>query len=137
AMGVMDQARAFAAELEKNHPDYLPAKLLQVQITIANHDQKGAIRQATELLDRLSKAAPEREMPPQLIEEMKARTYLTRGIAEGQLKDYVAARQDFMAARAIEPNSGEVYTNLAAVSIAENKQDEAIGFYENALSADP
>jgi hypothetical protein len=28
-LGAMDQARTFAADLEKNYPDYLPAKLMQ------------------------------------------------------------------------------------------------------------
>ncbi len=32
-LGLMDQARAFAADLEKNYPDYLPAKLMQLQLT--------------------------------------------------------------------------------------------------------
>jgi len=32
ALGYLDQARAFAGDLEKNYPDYLPAKLIKAQI---------------------------------------------------------------------------------------------------------
>jgi len=35
-----DQARAFAGDLERNYPDYLPAKLMQVQINLAAGDPK-------------------------------------------------------------------------------------------------
>src|SRR5437868_8764434 len=34
------------------------------------------------------------------------------------------------------PKSTDVYVNLAAVSLAENKADEAVGFYNNALMID-
>ena len=136
SMGVMDQARAFAADVEKNYPQYLPAKLLQVQIALASGDPKSALRLSSDLLDRLTKTAPDRDTTPQLIAEMRERTYLTRGIAQGQLNNLAGARQDFMAAREIAPNDSDVYNNLAAVAQSENKGEEAVGFYENALSID-
>ena len=43
-LGNIDQARAFAGDLERNYPDYLPAKLLQVQISLAQGDAKTAQR---------------------------------------------------------------------------------------------
>ena len=46
------------------------------------------------------------------------------------------ARQDFMMARDAAPNSTDVYVNLAAVALAENKPDEAVTFYNNALAID-
>ena len=39
-LGLMDQARAFAADLEKNYPEYLPAKLMQLQITLHGGDRQ-------------------------------------------------------------------------------------------------
>jgi cytochrome c-type biogenesis protein CcmH/NrfG len=33
-LGYYDQAAAFAGDLEKNYPDYLPAKLIKVQIAL-------------------------------------------------------------------------------------------------------
>src|SRR4030095_13673658 len=53
-LGAIDQARVFAADLERNYPDYLPAKILQVQINIAAGDPKTAVSLASDLLQRLS-----------------------------------------------------------------------------------
>lgn len=136
ALGLMDQARAFAGDLERNYPDYLPAKLMQVQINLAAGDPRTALRLSTELLDRLSKTGPDRDSSPQVLAEIRVKTLLARGTAEGQTANTEAARQDFIAAREIAPKSVDVYINLAALSKAEKKADEALGFYENALSID-
>jgi tetratricopeptide (TPR) repeat protein len=132
-LGAIDQAKAFAADLERNYPDYLPAKLMQLQINLAGGDPKTALSLASDLLDRLSKAAPDRENSPQLLEEIRARTYMARGSAQIQLRNFAAARQEFEAARLAAPNETEIYNNLAALSELENKPDEAVGFYQSAL----
>src|SRR5258705_12896631 len=46
ALGLIEQARAFAGDLERNYPDYLPGKLMQVQINLASGDPKTAVRLA-------------------------------------------------------------------------------------------
>src|SRR5215213_9038211 len=86
-LGFQDQARTFAAELEKNYPDYLPAKLMQLQITLSGGDYKSAVLQATDLLARLDKAAPDRESSPQLLAELREKTHLSRGTAQLQLRN--------------------------------------------------
>lgn len=60
--------------------------------------------------------------------EMRAKGHVARGTAAGQLGNYPAARQDFMAAREIAPRDTSVYTSLATVFLAENKPDEAASF---------
>ncbi|HEX7296002.1 MAG TPA: tetratricopeptide repeat protein, partial [Pyrinomonadaceae bacterium] len=135
-MGLVDQARNYAADLERAYPDYLPAKLMQVQINIAANDPRSAVAHASDLLERLNKAAPDSDNSPQLLAELRQRTYLARGTANLQLRNGAAARQDFEAARAAAPNDPEVYNSLASLSIAENKRDEAIGFFEEALKLD-
>ena len=132
-LGAIDQARASAGDLEKNYPDYLPAKLMQVQLRIAAGDPKGALSLASDLLDRLGKTAPDRENSPQLLEGIRVKTYLARGSAQTQLRNLAAARQDFEAARQVAPNETDIYNNLAAISRLENKLDEAVGFYQSAL----
>jgi len=134
SLGAIDQARAFASDLERNYPDYLPAKLLQAQLSLAAGDPKAALALSSDLLNRLAKAPPDRENSPQLIAEMRLKTYIVRGAAQTQLGNTAAARQDFLAAREIGPRYSDVYINLAAVAMKENKPDEAAGFYENALS---
>jgi tetratricopeptide (TPR) repeat protein len=71
-----------------------------------------------------------------MLQEVRIKGYLTRGIAKGQIGNLAGARQDFIAAHDISPNNTEVYVNLASLSRAENKLDDAIGFYENALAND-
>jgi tetratricopeptide (TPR) repeat protein len=134
-LGLIDQARAFAGDLEKNYPDYLPAKLMQVEINLAANDPKTAITQASDLLARLSKAAPDRDNSAQLLAEIHEKTLLARGSAQLHLTppNLAAARQDFTAARDAAPNDPNVHNYLAQVSALENKPDDAVGFYESAL----
>lgn len=134
SLGLIDQARAFAGDLDRNYPDYLPAKLMQAQISLVAGDPKGAASTATDLLERLNKMGPDNENTPQLLADMRNKAYIARGTAQTQLRNFQAARQDFMTARDIAPNNTDAYINLAAVAGAENKIDEAIGFYENALA---
>jgi tetratricopeptide (TPR) repeat protein len=134
--GQIDQARTFAGELERNYPDYLPGKLMQVQINLAAGDAKSALQLATQLQERLAKAAPDRDTSPQMLADLRANTLVAHGTAALRLRDTKTARQDFMAARDAAPRSTDVYVNLAAVALAENKPDEAITFYNGALAID-
>ena len=135
-LGMLDQARAFAGDLDRKYPDYAPAKLMQVQIALASNDSKAAASLATELLNRLDKVAPDLNNSPQMLAEIRAKTYLARGLAQAQLRNVAGARQDFLAARDVLPNSTDVYNNLAALARSERKTVEAVGFYENALAID-
>ena len=135
-LGLIDQSRAFAADLEKNYPDYLPGKLMQLQITLASGDYKGAASLASDLLEKLDKTAPDRENSPQLLAEIREKSYLSRGTAQLQLQNPTAARADFEAAKQIGPNDPAVYNSLAMLSLAENKRDDAISSLENALRVD-
>lgn len=136
SLGYMDQARAYASELERDYPDYLPAKLMQVQVTLAGNDPAKVITLASDLLGRLSRTAPDRDTSPQLLSELTERSYLARGTAQLQQKNFPAARQDFEAARQYAPNDPSVYNDLALVSTAENKPEEAMAAFENALRVD-
>jgi tetratricopeptide (TPR) repeat protein len=136
ALGYMDQARTFAGDLEKNYPDYLPAKLIKAQITLGSRDPRGASTMATELLSRLDKTAPDRENSAQLLAEIREKAYLARGSAQLQLQNTNAARQDFEAARNVNPNDPTVYNSLAVISVNEKKQDEAVSNWESALKID-
>ncbi|MFN2531058.1 MAG: tetratricopeptide repeat protein [Pyrinomonadaceae bacterium] len=135
-LGWSDQARSFASDLERNYPDYLPAKLLQIQISLLSGDAKGAATQATSLLERLAKTAPDRDNSPQLLGELSEKTFLARGTANAQLKNIAAARQDFEQAKQVAPTDPTVYINLATLSVAEKKIADAIDLYETALKND-
>jgi tetratricopeptide (TPR) repeat protein len=135
-LGLTEQAQVFNADLEKNYPDYLPAKLLHIQMSLAAGDAQGVVSLATDLLSRLSKTAPDHDNSPQLLAEISEKTYLARGAAHIQLKNLAAARQDFESAHQIGPYDPNVHNNLAFLSLAENKPDEALASFENALRVD-
>jgi tetratricopeptide (TPR) repeat protein len=135
-LGQIDQARAFAGDLERNYPDYLPAKLMQVQISLASGDAKAALQSAAQLQERLAKAAPDRDTSPQMLADLRANALIAHGSAALQLRDTKTARADFLAAHDAAPQSADVYVKLASVALAENKIDEAIGFYNSALAVD-
>ena len=136
SLGLIDQARVFASDLERNYPDYLPAKLMQIQIAANGGDPKTVVSLATDLLNRLSKTPPDRDNSPQLLAEIGEKAYLARGAAQLQLKNTPAARQDFEAARQIFPNDPAVYNNLAVASLTENKPQDAMNSFEDALRVD-
>jgi tetratricopeptide (TPR) repeat protein len=134
--GQIDQARVYAGELDRNYPNYLPAKLMQAQINLATGDAKAALQNSAQLLDRITKATPDRDTSPQMLADLRANALVTHGSAALQLRDTKTARQDFMMAHDASPNSTDIYVNLAAVAISENKPDEAVTFYNNALAID-
>jgi len=136
--GQMEQARIYAGDLEKFHPDYLPGKLMQVQINLAGGDAQAAQRLASDLLARLDKTAPDARNSPQLMNELRAKTLTARATThlQSQPQNTAAARADFAAARDLMPNAPSSHVNLAAVSLAERKTDEAMQHYERALSID-
>ena len=135
-LGQIDQARSFAGELDRNYPDYLPGKLMQVQINLAGGDPRSALQSASQLQERLAKASPDRDTSPQMLAELRANTLVVHGSAALRLRDTKTARQDFLAARDAAPRSTDIYVNLAAVALAENKPDEASSFYNSALAID-
>lgn len=133
-LGNMDQARAFAGDLERNYPDYLPARLMQAQISLASGDSKGAQALASDLIVRLDQTAPDRQNSPQMLAEIRAKALIARGTAALEQGSTAAAKKDFVTARDAAPRDTYPYISLANVALAENKSDEAAAFYENALS---
>jgi tetratricopeptide (TPR) repeat protein len=84
-LGLTEQAQAFNTDLEKNYPDYLPAKLIHLQLSLTAGDAKGVLSLATDLLTRLSKTGPDRENSPQLLADLAEKAYLARGAAQVQM----------------------------------------------------
>ena len=144
--GQFEQARARAGELERYYQDFLPAKLLQIQINLDSGDYDSARRMADDLLKRLAETAPNGEQTPQLLADVKNNALLLRGKANLRLGQgasgadasrlITVARADFEAARSSMPNSPLVYVNLADAAAGENKADEAQQQLDRALSID-
>jgi tetratricopeptide (TPR) repeat protein len=141
--GQYEQARSRAGDLERYYQDFLPAKLLQIQIGLDSGDAEGAKRLADDLLKKLQDAAPSGDMTPQLLADVRTNAYLLRGKAALRLAgqeptpaQIAATRADFEAARQVAPNSPLPYVNLADAAAAERKTDEAWQQLEHALSLD-
>ena len=134
--GKIEQARAFAGDLVKFYPDYLPAKLMQAQINLASKDPVAAVAQSNELLGLLDKSAPDADTSPQMLAELRAKTLTVRGTAYLQMGKTAQSRADLTAVRDMAPNDPPSYINLANVALAEKKTDEAIALYERALAID-
>ncbi|HEV3468224.1 MAG TPA: tetratricopeptide repeat protein [Pyrinomonadaceae bacterium] len=134
--GQLEPARARAGELERHHPDFLPAKLLQVQINFDAGDAETARRLADELLKRLSETAPNGEQTPQLLADVRVNALILRGKANLRLGQTAAARADMEAARAASPNSPLVHVSLADAAFAEGRREEARQHLERALEID-
>lgn len=132
----IDQARVFAGDLEKYYPDYVPAKLLQLQINLAAGDWQAALRQSNDLVEKLNHATPDARVSSEMLNELRSKAFTARGSAQAQLKNMTAARADFTAARDLLPNVPSSYTNLAAIAATEGKSDEATQHYERALQLD-
>ena len=135
-LGDLDKARSFAGELERNYPDYIPAKAMTLQVNLSSGNSKSVIPLATDLLNRLSKAAPDRDVSAAQLAELAEKTYLARGAAQIQEKNIASARQDFETARQMAPGDPNIYNNLAFAALADNKPQDAIAAFENALSVD-
>ncbi|MBV8857694.1 MAG: tetratricopeptide repeat protein [Acidobacteria bacterium] len=139
--GQLEQARARAGELERYYPDFLPAKLIQIQVGLDSGDADGSKRAADDLLNKLKDAAPNGELTPQLLADVKTNALLLRGKAALRLAtqtpaQLAAARADFEAARQSAPNSPLPHVNLADAAAAERKWDEAWQHLDQALALD-
>lgn len=139
--GQLEQARVRAGELERHHQDFLPAKLLQIQIGLDSGDTEGSKRTADELINKLKTAAPTGDITPQILADVRTNVHLLRGKATlrgtGQPATLAAAaRADFEAARQSAPNSPLPHVNLADAAAFEKKWDEAWQHLDRALALD-
>ncbi len=136
-LGNIEQARIYANELERYYPTYLPARLLLIQANLSGGDARTALRDATELSDRASRAVPDALTTPQLVAEVQAKSLIARGTANLRLNNLAAARADMQRALQVQPNSPASYVNLAAVARAEKRFDETANLLDRALAIDP
>ncbi|MFY8142470.1 MAG: tetratricopeptide repeat protein [Caulobacter sp.] len=64
----------------------------------------------------------------------RARTYVNRGVLQMRQKDFGAARSDFDAAGAIDPNLGEVFVNRGAAYVGEERYREGVEQIDKGLA---
>ena len=136
ALGQIDQARAFVGDLDKYHPKYLRTKLLKIQASFASGEPANALRASGELIESVRNTAPSVDVTALELEDLRARAFTARGLANLELGRLAAARADLQQVRALSPNSAAAMVNLAKVFTAENNPSEAAKLYGDALSKD-
>lgn len=134
--GQIEQARAIAGDLDRYYPDYLPGKLMQMQVNFAAKDAKTVLALSNDLLEQIAKSTPDIETSSQLLADTRAKALTARGLAQLQLGKLEAAKLDLTAVREQAPGSPAAYVNLARVSVKEGKPEDAITIYEQALAID-
>ncbi len=136
ALGQTEQARAFIGDLEKYHPNYLNSRLLKIQASFTANEPQKALQEANELIEIVKNAYPNAETSAQQLEQIRVRAISSRGLAYVELGKLDEARADLQEIVRLSPNSAIALVNLAKVSAAQKNLDEALGFYEKALSID-
>lgn len=95
-----------------------------------------ARREANELLTKVQKTYPNAEITSGELEDLRQRALSSRGLANLGLGKIQEAKTDLQEVARLSPNSNAAMLNLARVSIAEKKYDEALSLYEKVLNND-
>ena len=136
ALGQVDQANAFVADLTKYHPNYLRTGLLKIQAAVQSGDGQAALKFSNELIEKANTASPNSENDPQAIADLRVRGVSSRGLAFLELGKLAEAKADLEEVARLSPRSSSAIVNLAKVSVAEKNDAAALGLYEKALALD-
>ncbi len=136
AIGQIDQARAFIADLERYHPTFLKTGLLKIQAAFSAGESELALKSSTELLDKVSAATPNADMGVQALHDLQIKALTSRGLAYLELGKLNESRGDLEKVLAMTPTSSSAMVNLAKVYTAEKDAAKALEFYEKALALD-
>jgi tetratricopeptide (TPR) repeat protein len=136
AMGQIDHANAFIADLDRYHPNYLKTGLLKIQAAFAADDAQAALKLSNETLERSNTIQPDAEQDPDDIQEVRIRAVTSRGLAFLSLGNLAGARNDLENVIKMSPRSSSAVVNFAKVSVAEKNYAAALDLYEKALAMD-
>ncbi len=136
ALGQLDVANAFIADIERFHPTFLKVGLLQIQSANTAGDTNAALKLSNELLDKTAHATPNADNPPEAIRDLKVKATTSRGLAYLDLGKLAEAKNDFNAVIVVTPRSSSAMVNLAKVAVAEKDLVTADGMYEKGLALD-
>jgi len=137
AVGQVDQARAFIADIERFHPNFLRVGLLKIQAEILEGKIEGSLKAANELLEQVRNATPNAETGVVALNELQIKGLTARGLANLELKKYPEAQADLELALRYAPDSSAAMVNLARLHVAKNELPKAGELYEQALKIDP
>ena len=137
SLGQLDQAKAFIADLDRFHPNYLKPGLLKVQAAFVAGEPENAVKEANDLLAKIEGATMSPDLTAQGIQELRVRALSSRGLAYLDLGKIAEAKADLQAIVNGTPKSSSALVNLAKVFSAEKNHTGALDLYNKALAADP
>jgi tetratricopeptide (TPR) repeat protein len=137
SLGQIDQAKAFIADLDRYHPNYLKSGLLKIQAAFLAGDPETAIKQANDVLTKADAATTSPDLTAQAIQELHVRALSSRGLAYLDLGKTAEAKKDLQDILNLSPHSSSAMVNLAKEFTAEKNNSGALDLYERALAADP
>ncbi len=136
AIGQIDQARAFIADIERYHPKYLRVGLLKIQAAFSAGEPENALKQANELLTKVNAATPDAYNSVNALHDLQVKGLTSRGLAFLELGKLIDAHVDLERVLAMTPTSSSAMVNLAKVYTARRDGAKALEYYEKALLAD-
>lgn len=136
ALGQVDMANAFIADLERFHPTFLKVGILKIQSANTAGDANLALRLSNELIDKTGRTTPNADNTPDMIRDLRMKGISSRGLAYLDLGKLAEAKSDFLDVLRVMPRSASAMVNLAKVSTAEKNYAGAANYYEQALAAD-
>lgn len=136
ASGQTDQARAFIGDLERFHPNFLRTRLLKIQLSFMSGNAEQALLLSNQLLEAVKTTYPTVDVTALELEDLRQRALTSRGLARLELGRLAEARADLEEIVRRSPKSAAALVNLAKVSTAENKTDEALDLYAKAAALD-
>lgn len=136
ALGQVDQANAFIADLERYHPSYLKTGLLKIQAAFTTGEPANALKLSNELIDRANASTPNAQNDSQTIHDLRVRGLSSRGLAYLELGKIAEAKADLQEVVRLSPRSSSALVNLAKVFVAQRENLSALDLYGKALTAD-
>lgn len=136
SIGQVDQARAFIADIERFHPNFLRVGLLKIQAETIEGKTDGSLKAATELLEKVRTAIPNADTGVVALHELQIRGLTAKGLANLELKKLPEAQADLENALRYAPDSSSALVNLAKLHTAKNELPKATELYERALGID-
>jgi len=136
AIGQYDQARAFIADIERYHPNYLRSGILKIQVELSSGNPTGALKMANELLAKVDAATPNADTGAGVLADLQVKALTARGLAEIDLKKLDEAQADLERVLVLTPDSSNAMVNLGRLFAAKREYAKALDQYSKALTAD-
>jgi tetratricopeptide (TPR) repeat protein len=137
------QARLLVNRLLSFYPRNPMGMLMQVRIQISEGKAAEAEKTATQIIENISQlksndaALRAARIPADSLPEWESKSYVSRGVARIQMRDFAGAQSDLERARQIDLRSAEPHINLATIHLLRGDMASARREAERAVDLSP